>query len=331
MSFNLPKRPKYLFIRILETCNADCFMCGFALSQDKYRFSKNDMKTLIPQAKSIGVQFVRFTGGEPLLHQEIFDLVSLCSNELFSTSIITNGFLLKQRVERLAKSGLQQIIVSIDGSSAEAHDKYRNMHGLFDRAIAGIRTAKEYGLLVRVNTVVGPHNYKQMPALRDLLVEAGVEQWELSTLKLDETLRYDNIEDVLAVGETIYGSHSMLVPMGIPWYGATKEQQEDYFSQGIPPRPSGLRCHVTDDIIYLDGKNERLFACSCLPHRKSISPYEAPLRLSTGVIDLANEQFERQKKQYALVGPTQCQGCSSTAAKYSDLSESVQAFRDWSY
>jgi len=332
MNFTPSKRSKYLFIRILEGCNADCFMCGFALSKDKYRFSKDDMKNLIPQAKSIGTRFVRFTGGEPLLHREIFEFVSLCSNESLCTSLITNGFLLEQQVERLAKSGLQQVVVSIDAASAEAHDKYRNMRGLFNRAIAGIRATKQLGLLLRVNTVVGPHNYEQMPALRDMLVEVGVDQWELSTLKLDQKLRYDDIEAVLAVGKIIYESPSRLVPMGVPWYGATKAQQEDYFFKGIPPRPNGSRCHVTDDIIYLDGKNEMLFACSCLPHRKSISPYEAPLRLFSGVIDLTNEQFESQKKQYALVGPTQCQGCSSTAAKYSDFIESVQEVPcDWSY
>src|ERR1700736_3189106 len=68
-------RKKYLFIRLLEACNADCFMCEYALSPDRYRFTLAEFRNLLPSARTFGVGFVRFTGGEPLLHREAVELV----------------------------------------------------------------------------------------------------------------------------------------------------------------------------------------------------------------------------------------------------------------
>src|SRR5262245_20671111 len=57
-------RERYLFIRILEACNADCFMCEYALSRNSYRFSVAEFRELLPKAVRAGVRYVRFTGGE---------------------------------------------------------------------------------------------------------------------------------------------------------------------------------------------------------------------------------------------------------------------------
>lgn len=54
-------RDKYLFIRILEACNADCFMCDFALSRDEYRFSVEEFDRMLPEA----VKWAFATYGSP--------------------------------------------------------------------------------------------------------------------------------------------------------------------------------------------------------------------------------------------------------------------------
>lgn len=50
----MQERHRYLFIRVLEACNADCFMCEFALSRDTYRFSPEDFAELLPEAVAKG-------------------------------------------------------------------------------------------------------------------------------------------------------------------------------------------------------------------------------------------------------------------------------------
>lgn len=169
-------RDRYLFIRILEACNADCFMCEFALSRDAFRFSVEDFTELMPKAHAAGVRYVRFTGGEPLIHNEVVELVRIGTAHGMKMSVITNGMMLPRILDRLVAAGLAQVIVSLDGQSAATHDLYRRSPGLFDNGLAGLRAAGRLGILTRVNTVVSPHNYTEMPQLQRVLTDVGVRQ-----------------------------------------------------------------------------------------------------------------------------------------------------------
>lgn len=327
-------RNKYLFIRILEACNADCFMCEYALSRDTYRFSPEDFAELLPEAVSAGVGYVRFTGGEPLMHREIIELVRTGAEYGMKMSLITNGMFLPRFVDRLAEAGLAQVIVSIDGSSAETHDVYRRSPGMFSAGLEGLRRAGELRIIPRVNTVVGPHNYGQMHDLQGVLTEAGVQQWELSAIKLGRDIRYPDPADVLAACEPIYRAdpETTLVPLGKRFYGDTPEEQKLYFEESITPRPSGPLCLVTDDVIYLDGKNGRAFSCSCLPHAEDDSgPGGAPLHNASGKVELAGPVFREHADAFKANGPTMCNGCSATAAGYSDDLARLGAVPEWSY
>ncbi|SHF87847.1 cytosylglucuronate decarboxylase [Streptoalloteichus hindustanus] len=313
------RRDRYLFVRILEACNADCFMCEFALSRDTYRFTVEDFAELLPKAVAAGVRYVRFTGGEPLMHQDVLALVRLGAEHGMRMSVITNGMLLPRMIGDLAAAGLAQVIVSIDGSSAETHDVYRRSPGMFANGLAGLRRAGELGVLPRVNTVVGPHNYTEMPDLQKVLTDAGVRQWELSALKLERTITYPDPDHVRAVCDPIYTADpaEVLVPLGKRFYGDTPEEQERYFRHSQTPRANRPLCHVVDDVIYLDGKNGRVFGCSCLPHRSGEEQGGAPLR-EGGVVALDSPTFRDHVDFFREQGPLVCGGCSTTAAGYSD-------------
>jgi cytosylglucuronate decarboxylase len=319
---------KYLFIRILEACNAGCFMCAFAHSKDTSRFTPGDLRQLLPSAQTIGVRFVRYTGGEPLLHEAIAELVRIPAAAGFQVSLITNGYFLPDRADELARCGLRQIIVSLDGATGKTHDRYRRTEGLFARALEGLRRCRSIGLLLRVNSVVGPHNYGEMLELQALLADEGVTQWELSALKMARPVRYSDRAGVLAVGRILYEGSSPLKPMGVPWYGASEDAQLDYFVHGIPPRPSGPQCRVTQDVIYLDARTRQLFVCSCLPHRRTVMSFGARLE-EEGQIESA--ALRQQREWYFKNGPRVCTGCSSTAAAYGDAATGHVASEDWSY
>jgi cytosylglucuronate decarboxylase len=324
-------RPKYLFVRILEACNANCFMCGFARSKDRYRFSVEDLEAMLPEASSLGVEIVRFTGGEPLLHSEILRLVETVNRFGMFCSVITNGFLLPRLARNLASAGLAQVIVSIDGATASTHDTYRDTPGLFARCVEGLQLMREYGVRTRVNTVVGPHNYEQIPELQALLAYLGVESWELSALKLPGGEGYDDPSAVLRVGTQVYSGNPR--PLGKPWYGATLEEQALYFGHNVPPRASAPTCHVVDDVIYVDGRNGAVFPCSLLPHRDDLDPGAlGPVMVeirSRG--SLLTRRFLELQSTYRSAGPMRCTGCSATAAGYSDDVELSRRADRWAY
>lgn len=231
---------RYLFIRILEACNAGCFMCGFSNSKDQYRFTLNDFEQILLQVSALDISYIRLTGGEPLLHKQILDFVRRGTAHGMKMSIITNGRLLPKMICLLADAGLAQIIVSLDGATAATHDTYRNTNSLFDSGLRGLEQARDLGVLTRVNTVVGPHNYAEMRPLQATLTDVGVQQWELSALKLNTRVTYRNPEHVLTSCEPIYQADpiSALIPMGKRFYGDTIDEQRAFFQDGILPHPT---------------------------------------------------------------------------------------------
>lgn len=320
---------KYLFVRVLEACNADCFMCGFALSRDRFRMSPESFADVLAQSVQMGVGFVRFTGGEPLMHREIETLIGIAASTGVRSSLITNGHTLAVRAAGLASAGLDQIIVSLDSGDPEQHDHYRNTPGLFGRAVSGIRAARAEGITVRVNSVVGPHNYAGMPGLKAELEELGVAQWELSALKLSAALRYQDVPAVRRVAQDIYDAGG-LRPMGKRWFGDTEEECRAYFEDGIPPRASGPVCVAARDVMYLDPKAGFLYPCSLLPHRSDPTLYGGDVRVD-GRIELSAPSFRERQTFFVTNGPGLCTGCSSSAAGYSDRSLSDGELEDWAY
>ncbi len=307
----------YLFIRLLEGCNAGCSMCGFARSSDKYRLSESDFQYVLKAAKNIGVNCIRFTGGEPLLHRSLLGFIESIREAGLKSSIITNGSLLSRNVGRLKVAGLDQVIVSIDASNAEIHDKLRNTPGLFRRAIEGLELAIGEGMMTRVNTVCGPGNFREMPLIQKLISDLGVHQWELSSLKLERPLDY-SIEDQIDVEAVIDGvyvqgrKNNYIVPFGKIWCGNTKKEREEYFKTGVTPRPDG-QCHIVDRVRYLDAKRGQLFACSLIPHRLEAQAWAASCE-DFSKFDLDNESTRAQAEFFRSYGPLVCTGCSTTAA-----------------
>lgn len=329
-------KPKYLFIRLLEACNAGCSMCSFAFSRSQYRFGIAELRHVLNSARREGIEFVRFTGGEPLIHTDILEMIKLVSSFGMRPSIITNGGLLAKRVDALRDAGLEQVIVSIDGAAAATHDSIRQLSGLFSLAKRGLQNAIELGLWSRVNTVCGPSNFKEMPSLQDLLTEMGVKQWELSSLKLERRLDYSDSDrkDILTVIRYVYDDAVLagrLVPMGKIWCGNTDEERERYFATGVTPRPDG-RCHIVRLVRYIDGRNKLLIPCSLLPHRPKVD------RIATQIADwkmisLSPIAMTSCVNRFQNDGPRVCTGCSTTAAGLSnDIDQSANAaYVDWAY
>ncbi len=326
-------RPKYLFVRILEACNADCFMCGFARSRDPRRFTPADLERLLPAAIDAGVRYIRYTGGEPLMNADLPDLVRMAASAGLKTSVITNGMLLPQRARILVSAGLSQVIVSLDGASAATHDVYRATPGCFGNALEGIGLARAAGLRTRVNTVVGPHNYAEIPAMQQVFTGNGIQQWELSAIKLERPVVYDDPADVVRVGESVYQPEdpALLVPLGKRFYGDTPAEQSLFFERSITPRASQPLCHVTDDVIFYDPINQRSYACSCLAYRDDGVPTTITGPGGAGANPFTSPPFLSHASLFRTEGPRMCTGCSTTAAGYSDDIAGSGEVPEWRY
>jgi cytosylglucuronate decarboxylase len=213
------------------------------------------------------------------------------------------------------------------------HDEIRRTPGLFDRAVAGLRAARRAGIRLRVNTVAGPNNFRELPTLQELLTSLGVESWELSSLKLERALDYTarDVLDLDAVVRAVFGdAHAAgrLVPMGKVWCGRTAAERQRYLATGTTPRPDDI-CRVVRHVRYYDAKNARLYPCSLLPHRLNAESVGVETPVSEFALDSARMRARADYWEYH--GPRECIGCSTTAAGYSNELAAGPVERPWAF
>lgn len=176
----------YLFWECTARCNLNCLHCGSDCSKDS---SFPDMPIdiflkAIDTIETIPPNFtVVFTGGEPLLRNDI----ELCGKELrkrgFKWSIVSNGYLYdKQRHISLLNAGIGALTISLDGLK-ESHNWLRNNPNSFDKVINAIELAASSN---RINfdivTCVNQKNFDELEQIRQLLISKKVKAWRLFTI-----------------------------------------------------------------------------------------------------------------------------------------------------
>src|SRR5882724_2467588 len=149
--------PRSVRISLTDRCDLACVYCRPSRS-DGYledRLDAAGWKPMLEALARAGVQRVRITGGEPLLHPRVVDMVALVKSLGFvDVALTTNGTRLELLAVPLARAGLERITVSLDTLQAE---RFRRITrgGDLDRVLAGIRAALSAGFSeVKLNCVV---------------------------------------------------------------------------------------------------------------------------------------------------------------------------------
>jgi MoaA/NifB/PqqE/SkfB family radical SAM enzyme len=144
-------RPIAMTFAVTYKCQCSCVHCsaGRHKKVNTPELSTEEAKRVIDESQKLGISILAFTGGEPLLREDIFELISYVNQKKTVPILFTNGLLLTQdNVDKLAKAGLYSLFVSIDSPLPEEHNKLRGMAGLFETAIEGIKQAKKKGIFV---------------------------------------------------------------------------------------------------------------------------------------------------------------------------------------
>ncbi len=161
---------------ITRRCNLSCIHCRASAENGCY---PDELKTeeclkLLDDIASFSQPVIILTGGEPLLREDIFHVAHHGSEKGLRMVMAVNGTLVDEAVaQEMQDSGIQRISVSIDGASAESHDRFRQVPGAFEGALRGIRCAKKVGLEFQINTTITRQNSHELPAILDLAIDLG--------------------------------------------------------------------------------------------------------------------------------------------------------------
>ncbi len=124
---------------------------------------------------------VVLSGGDPFMRRNLSDIVEygIARGLTLSVSPSATALLTKERLGKLAGLGVSRISLSVDGSMAATHDRFRGVPGSFDRTMDGMAYAAEVGLSFQVNTTVSRQTLHDLPAIADLLKSTSVAVWDV--------------------------------------------------------------------------------------------------------------------------------------------------------
>jgi len=182
-----------LDLHVTNRCNLKCRHCVYKSGdREMPDFPYTTLKSLICDFRKLNIEEIHITGGEPLLHPDIYSMIQFLSTNGFIVKMQSNGLLIDQvSAEKLVQAGLQQILISLDGLR-EYHNHFRCSERAFQGAIDAIKCCLAAHIPVRVNTVVSKENSLEVADLIYYLKEFNISQhsfFYLTPIGRGETLK----------------------------------------------------------------------------------------------------------------------------------------------
>lgn len=156
-----------------KTCNLRCIHCYANSDSKKYQeeLTTKEAKAFIDDLHGFKVPVILFSGGEPLIRDDLFELVEYANKNKIRSTISTNGTLIDKEVAtRIKQQEVGYVGVSLDGIGS-THDEFRRTKGCFDKALNGIRNCRDVNQKVGLRFTINRHNYNQLEDIFHLIKE----------------------------------------------------------------------------------------------------------------------------------------------------------------
>ncbi|MBE3137237.1 MAG: radical SAM protein [Thermoplasmata archaeon] len=152
--------PIYASFSITNKCVYNCWHCYINSLKEEDMPTEDAIKILY-KLQELGTSVIAFTGGEPLLRKDICEIISKIDADKSSVVLFTTGYrLTKEKAEDLKQAGLFGVIIGLEHTNKKMQDKLRNYDDSYERALEGIKNAKNSGLYVGISTVATKERIK---------------------------------------------------------------------------------------------------------------------------------------------------------------------------
>ena len=183
MSVDFNEAPLLLIWEVTRACELACRHCRAEAIPGRHpqELTLDEGRRLLDQVVGMGTPLVVFTGGDPLQREDLEDLIRHGKDIGLRVGAIPAATerLTRERVQSLKAAGLDQMALSLDGSTAEAHDDFRQVPGSFERTMLGAKWAQEEEQPLQFNTVFGSWNAGDFEALAAIVRANNVVFWEI--------------------------------------------------------------------------------------------------------------------------------------------------------
>ncbi|MFW6126187.1 MAG: adenosyl-hopene transferase HpnH [Chloroflexota bacterium] len=180
--------PMVLMLEPTERCNLNCIGCG-RVREYSGQLQSLTVDECLQAVDDANAPVVSVSGGEPLLHPDIEEIVDGIIQRGAFVHFCTNGLLLESSLPKFKPGSHMSFVLHLDGL-APTHDRNVNLPGVFDKAIEGLKAAKAEGFRVYTNTTIFKHtDMDEIDRLFDLLTGLGVDG-----LMMSPAFHFENVD-----------------------------------------------------------------------------------------------------------------------------------------
>jgi radical SAM protein with 4Fe4S-binding SPASM domain len=197
----MPSAEKYVPLvvswNVTSKCNLKCSHCYMNSGEKEIKdeLSTDAAKMLIHQIVEVSRPLLILSGGEPLLRDDIFEIIRYGADRGLKIGMGSNGMLINDEIaKKLKDAGMTTVAISLDSSIPERHDEFRGVKGCWEHAVNAIKALKKNGIQVQVNATVTKQNYNEVDDIMSLAEDLGVENFHLFFMV--PTGRGTSIEDI---------------------------------------------------------------------------------------------------------------------------------------
>jgi MoaA/NifB/PqqE/SkfB family radical SAM enzyme len=169
-----PAGPYMAEFDITYRCNCRCRMCQRWNDPRPESMTVADYQRLATEFRQMAVHQISVAGGEPLVRRDVFDIISNFADADLSVNLCTNGMAVEKLAPQIISSGATCITISLDGASADSHDRIRGVKGSYDQVVAGIHrilgSKRSWRPIVRVRMTVSSSNQGE--------IRAFIQKWQ---------------------------------------------------------------------------------------------------------------------------------------------------------
>ncbi|MEN8127191.1 MAG: radical SAM protein [Planctomycetota bacterium] len=322
---------RLLFWESTIQCNLSCAHCRRVEDDDTVGsdLSTAQAKGLFDQLAQLGrnqdfLPILVFSGGEPLCRDDIFELIDYAVEQKLKCALATNGTLIDPAIaQKIKTAAVERVSVSLDGATAEVHNKLRKQDGSFEAALDGIRCLNDCGVPFQINMTLTRHNAHQLDDIFILAEKLGAVAVHLFMLvpvgcgeefAPEDMLSPDETEGLMRqVAQKEHGGHMEIKVTCGPHYERVIREQD------IGQRRMSKGCLAGSGVIFV-GHSGEVFPCGYLPVNCG-NILKAPLeQIWTASPDLARmRDADQLKGKCGVCGyRTVCGGCRARAFAATD-------------
>ena len=181
------QRPFILFWEVTRACALACRHCRAEAQPRAHadELTHEEALKLVDEIAELAPAMLVLTGGDPMMRRDLTDIISAAAGKGLRVGLspAATPRLLHADMAALKQAGVSSLSLSLDGATAESHDRFRGVPHTFERTLEAARAAKQAGLMLQVNTTLARSTVAELPAFAELMRrEVQPDVWSIFVL-----------------------------------------------------------------------------------------------------------------------------------------------------